>query len=138
MVVINENLTGIYKGVHSQVGKLCRRHIGATGYQVQGLGFGVAVQCQRQVLPNRFRLSSYSSVSIGVVIAAIVARGQQTGFVPEDFAGNMHLPPNGTAQVMSQLVLAVSLNLMYTRGLCGQYTPTAQWHGVGYVLAYLS
>ena len=80
--------------------------------RLSGSGFGVAVRCQRQVLPNRFRLSSYSSVSIGVVIAAVVAREQRVGFVPEDFADNMHLPPNGTARVMSRLVLADTAGLV--------------------------
>jgi hypothetical protein len=79
----------------------------------------VAVQYQRQVLPNQFRLSLYSSVLIGVVIIAVVAREKRIGFVPEDFADNMHLPPNSMARVISQLVLAISPNLMHTRGLRG-------------------
>ena len=37
-MVINENLTDVYKGVYRQVGELCRRHIGATGSQVWGRG----------------------------------------------------------------------------------------------------
>jgi hypothetical protein len=107
----------------------------------------VAVRCQRQVLPNRFRLSLYGLVLIRVVIAVVVAREQWIGFVLEDFADNIHLPPNGTARVISRLVLANTTGLVpfiprsprlsLNRGyLCSSYNSVSikKVRGVGYYL----
>jgi len=47
-VVINKNLTGIYKGVYRQVGESCRRYIGAIGYRVHfRIAFGPHLNCRR-------------------------------------------------------------------------------------------